>query len=385
MKFLYVSTISNTINAFMIPHIRFLIEQGHTVDIACNIVNDIDSELFTLGCEIYNVEFNRSPTRIENFIAYKRIKKIIESSSYDIIHTHTPIASALIRLACKKKGSPKVIYTAHGYHFYKNAPLKNWITYFPLEKLLSNYTDVLVTINKEDYLLSKNRFNAAKILYIPGVGVDTKRIDSIVVDRKEKRNELGIPENAVLILSVGELNSNKNHEVAIRAIAELNNKDVFYIICGKGSLDSYLNELIFNLNVQNNIKLVGFRKDVLELYKISDIFLFPSIREGLPMSIMEAMSSKLPIICSSIRGNSDLINDRENGYLVPNRDSLESYKNSLMKLVNNEDLRIRFGEKNREKIEEFSKEKVLESLYKAYLPFIDAENFKSNDLEESAK
>lgn len=385
MKFLYVSTISNTINAFMIPHIRFLIEQGHTVDIACNIVNDIDSELITLGCEIYNVEFNRSPTRIENFKAYKRIKKIIESSSYDIIHTHTPIASALIRLACKKKGSPKVIYTAHGYHFYKNAPLKNWITYFPLEKLLSNYTDVLVTINKEDYLLSKNRFNAAKILYIPGVGVDTKRIDSIVVDRKAKRNEMGIPENAVLILSVGELNSNKNHEVAIRAIAELNNKDVFYIICGKGSLDSYLNDLIVNLNVQNNIKLVGFRKDVLELYKISDVFLFPSIREGLPMSIMEAMSSKLPIICSSIRGNSDLINDRENGYLVPNIDSLESYKNSLMNLVNNEDLRIRFGEKNREKIEEFSKEKVLESLYKAYLPFIDVENFKSNDLEEPAK
>jgi glycosyltransferase involved in cell wall biosynthesis len=332
MKILYVTTISNTVNAFLIPHIQLLVEQGHQVDMAFNIVQEVNPELIKMGCKIHNIEFQRSPLDRKNYLAYKNLKKLIQNEGYDLIHTHTPVASACVRLACRKMQGVKVIYTAHGFHFFKGAPLINWLVYYPIEKYLAKYTDILITINKEDYNRAKSSFKADRVVYIPGVGLDTQRFDTILVDKSSKRKELGLPEDAIIILSVGELNKNKNHETVIRAVAKLNNPAIYYVICGRGPLEDNLRRLSKELGLENRVKLLGYRKDIIEICKTAEIFVFPSFREGLSVALMEAMACGLPVICSDIRGNRDLMENSESGQLVKPND-FEEFAKSINKVL----------------------------------------------------
>lgn len=305
MKILYVATVSGTINAFLVPHITMLLELGHKVDIACNITRPISEILLNSGCNIYNMKFNRSPLAKENLKEYAHLKKVIKEEKYDLVHTHTPVASAIVRLACKDIKNVKVFYTAHGLHFYKGALLRNWLIFYPIERWLAKYTDVLITINREDFKRSKKLLKAKRIEYIPGVGLDTRKFGDIFIDRIKKRQEIGIPEDAFLILSTGELNKNKNHETIIRAIAKLNNTNIYYVICGQGPLENYLNRLIKEIKLNKQVKLLGFRNDIDEICKVSDIFAFPSYREGLGIAALEAMASGLPLITSNVHGIPD--------------------------------------------------------------------------------
>lgn len=307
-----------------------LIENGHKVDVASNIAHSNDRELQKLGCEIYHVPFQRSPIKLENIEAYKQIKKLIIENNYDIVHTHTPIASAIARFACKSICKTKVFYTAHGFHFYNGAPIINWLVYYPIEKYLSKYTDVLITINKEDYNRAK-KLNAKKLFYIHGVGIDINKFRNIKVDRAIKRKEIGLPNDSFVLLSVGELNKNKHHEIIIKALAELKNPNIYYVICGQGPLEYYLKSLSKKLNIESQVILLGFREDVNEIYKIADVFVFPSYREGLPVSLLEALASGLPVICSDIRGNIDLVENGINGYLVRVND-INGYAKAIEKM-----------------------------------------------------
>jgi glycosyltransferase involved in cell wall biosynthesis len=316
MKILYVSTISNTINAFMIPHIELLLNQGHKVDIACNINKEISIYLTERGCKVYDMEFQRSIFTKYNLSAYKKLNQLIQKENYDIVHTHTPVASAFVRLACKSRENVKVMYTAHGFHFYTGAPFKNWLLYYPVERYLSKYTDYIITLNKEDYLRAKNSFKAGRVEYIPGVGLDIKKIQSQVVDKISKRKEINLPEDACIVLSVGELNKNKNHETIIKAISKLKGQNLYYVICGQGQNESYLRELTKELGIEKQVRFLGYRSDIYEILKVTDIFAFPSFREGLPVALMEAMACGLPIVCSEIRGNMDLIENDKGGVLV---------------------------------------------------------------------
>ncbi|ARK32455.1 glycosyltransferase family 4 protein [Halalkalibacter krulwichiae] len=363
MKILYVTTISNTVNAFLIPHIKLLIEQGHQVDVAFNIVQEVNPELTNLGCTVHNIEFQRSPLNRVNYSAYKNLKRLINSEKYDLVHTHTPVASACVRLACRNNRNVKVVYTAHGFHFYSGAPLINWGIYYPIERWLSRNTDVLITINKEDYERAKKSFKAGKIMYIPGVGLDTNKYCSIAVDREKKRKDLEIPEEAFVVLSVGELNKNKNHETVIKAIAKLDNPNIVYVICGRGELDSYLRELSIKLGISNQVKLLGFRNDIKEICQVSDVFAFPSYREGLSVAMMEAMASGLPIVCSDIRGNNDLIEDGKGGYLVK-PDDINGFSNAIKKIFKAEDLR--YGSINLKEVKKYSYESVIKQIKKIY-------------------
>lgn len=362
MRVLYVSTISNTINAFMIPHIKMLFEQGHHVDIACNMEREIDKGLVKLGCRVHDISFSRSPLNKNNIKAYRDLKKLVIDGKYDLVHTHTPVASAITRLVCKNIKGAKVFYTAHGFHFYTGAPIKNWLIYYPLEKWLSKYTDTLITINKEDYERAKNDFKAKRVEYIPGVGLDIDKFTNVVVDKAGKRQELGLPEDAFVILSVGELNKNKNHEVVIRAIAKLNNPNIHYVICGKGSLESYLKKLSTELGIRENLHLLGYREDIPEIFKISDVFVFPSFREGLPVSVMEAMASGLPVICSEIRGNTDLIDTMGGGLFNPH--SVDSCKKSILEISKNN--WIKMSKYNIEKIKSFSDDAIKKKISMLY-------------------
>ncbi len=365
MKILYVTTISNTMG-FFTSHINMLLDKGHTVDMACNLVKPINSQLIERGCKIYQMDFSRTPLNRTNYKAYKDLKKLILEEKYDLVHTHTPVASAITRLVCKNIKGTKVFYTAHGFHFHKGAPIKNWLIYYPLEKWLAKYTDTLITINKEDYERAKSKFKAKRVEYIPGVGLDIDIFKNVVVDKVGKRQELSLPEDAFVVLSVGELNKNKNHEVVIRAIAKIKNPTIHYVICGKGPLESYLNNLAAELGVSKNVHLLGFRGDIPEICKVADVFAFPSLREGLGMAALEAMACGLPIITSNVHGIVDYSIDGETGYNCSPTD-VDSFSKYIKNLYLDIEKRNRMTANNIEAVKKFNQLNVLNLMEQIYI------------------
>lgn len=239
MKVLIVTTIINTIEAFLIPHINLMNEKAYTVDIATNTLGKDVVNISNVCNQLYEVPFSRNPLDGNNFKAYDRLKKIIRSNKYDMVYTHTPISSAITRLAFKDISNTKIIYFAHGFHFFKGASLKNWIIFYPIEKYLSKFTDILITINKEDYERANRNFKANETILLNGVGLDIKKIQEIKVDKDIKRKELGLNKEDIVLLSVGELNENKNHIEVIKAIDMMKNKNnIKYLICGRGNKKS---------------------------------------------------------------------------------------------------------------------------------------------------
>lgn len=367
-KVLFVATVvKGHIMAFHLPYLKWFKDNGYETHVCAR--NDYEgSEI----CEIpfcdyhYDLPFERFPLKKNNLLVYKQLKEILMKNEFDIIHCHTPVGGAITRIASKNINldkQVKVIYTAHGFHFYKGAPMINWLIYYPIEKWLASYTDVLITINKADYNIAK-RFKAGKVKYVPGVGIDTK----IQEDKSRKdslRNNLNLQEKSLLVLSVGELNKNKNHSVIIEAIAKLKNPNIYYVICGEGPLENSLKQLARKLNIENQVSLLGYRNDINEISKNSDVFAFPSIREGLSLALMEAMAAGLPIIASDIRGNSDLIVEDKGGFLVQAR-NVEGYAHALNYLYHNQILKNSMGEFNKQKIVEFDLENIIEKMSRIY-------------------
>lgn len=359
MKILYVTTVGITMGFFN-PFIRELLDEGHNVDIATNESdnNCVPACYREWGCEIHQIDTSRSPLNMGNLTAISQIKRLVQQNNYDIVHCHTPVAAMCTRLACRKarKQGTKVYYTAHGFHFYKGAPFKNWMLYYPVEKICSYFTDVLITMNNEDYALAQKKMKAKEIVYVPGVGIDLTKFGTAAVDKASKREGLGVPENASLLLSVGELNENKNHETVIRAIADMDS--VYYIIAGEGKLREYLQNLINEIGVTDRVKLLGYRNDIGELCETADIYAMPSFREGLSVALMEAMASGLPCVVSKIRGNTDLID--ENGGALFDPHNVEDCRKAIQKVLSSENNKL--SEYNREKIKSFSLVTVSEQM-----------------------
>lgn len=357
-KVLFVATVVEThIKTFHIPYLKMFKDRGWQTVVAAKNDCRVGRDRHIPFCdEFYDIPFQRFPLKIKNLEAFVRLRTLIKNGNFDIIHCHTPVGALLTRLAAvnaRKKGT-KIIYTAHGFHFYRGAPLINWMVYYPVEWLLANFTDVLITINQEDYARAC-RFNAKCIHYVNGVGIDTKRFkvsDDVRNEWRQKlRIELDIPTNATVLLSVGELTKRKNHGLIIRAVAQLERADVYYVICGRGPLLDKYNKLIRKLKVENRVRLLGFCEQIEKYYSMSDIFVFPSRQEGLPVALMEAMVSKLPIICSAIRGNTDLIRDGDNGLLVEN-DDVSEYVKAIENYLDN-DYRLAVIEVNAKETEKY--------------------------------
>lgn len=368
MRIIYITTVSSTVNAFFKPHIEMLINAGHGVDIACNEDLPMDEFYKLLGCNYYHIDFSRSPLSKDNIKAYGQLKKVIENGNYDIVHCHTPNASVVTRLVCRnfrKKNGLKVFYTAHGFHFYKGAPKLNWMVYYPIEKFCSRFTDKLITINQEDYALAKKKFKAKEVCYVPGVGVDLSRFEDVQVDRNAKRREIGVPEDAVLLLSVGELNENKNHQIIVRALARLNDPNIHYAIAGIGDKKEYLIALAKELGVEEQIHLLGFRKDIPELNYISDLFCFPSHREGLGLSAIEAMFCGLPIVTSNMHGINDYSENGVTGYKCA-PDDIDGFADALQNLIDNPSLRKNMGEYNVHRAKKYEVASINASMREIY-------------------
>ncbi|CAI8872463.1 glycosyltransferase family 4 protein [Priestia megaterium] len=362
-KILIVSTVSRQFYLFEQGNIEVLKTLGYEVHGAASF-DDKNERLDDLKIIKHHFDIQRSPYSFKNLKAYRQLKKIMKSHKFDAIHCHSPMGGVLARLAAKSVGITPIIYTAHGFHFYKGAPLVNWLVYYPIEKLLSKYTDILITINREDYQAAK-KLNASKVVHIPGIGVDVNRFSDLVISREDKRKELGISKDTVILLSIGEMIRRKNHETAIKALANLNNQNFVYLICGKGEEEGNLRRLVKSLSLEDKVKFLGFRNDVPEICIASDIFVFPSYQEGLPVSVMEAMSAGLPIVCSEIRGNTDLIENGKGGYLLNPKDE-EGFTRSIKKLIENKELRQLISERNVEEVRKYSKENIKDRMKAIY-------------------
>lgn len=364
MKILYVTTIGITMTFFK-DLIKELLDEGHTVDIICNEEDEKVPDCYReWNCNIYHHSCSRSPLAKGNLQAVRQIKKLVKREKYDIVHCHTPVAAMCTRLACKslRKQGVRVMYTAHGFHFYKGAQLKNWLLYFPVEWISGFWTDVLITINTEDYLFSQKHIHARKVEYVPGVGIDIKKFENFQVNRNEERDKLGIQQEDILILSVGELNKNKNHQIVIRAIAKLKKKNVYYFIAGEGKEKEQLINLAESLEIREKIIFLGYCNEVQKLYKLADIYILPSFREGLNVSIMEAMICKKPVICGRIRGNKDLIDEK--GGIMFNPNNLEECCKAIEIAISLELKKM--GEYNCEKMYNFSREVINTKMRKLY-------------------
>lgn len=366
MKILYVTTIASTMGFFP-THIRMLQEQGHTVELACNLEEPLPEKVAVLGCAAHHIPFSRSPLSSDNLKGYQALNKLVQETHYDIVHCHTPIAAALTRLACRKlrKGGTRVFYTAHGFHFYTGAPLKNWLIYYPVEKLCAHWTDVLLTMNSEDYARAQKHLKAKRVEYVPGVGIDLSKFSSLQFDRAAKRAELGMPEDATVLLSVGELIQRKNHEMIIRALSQVEDSTIHYVIAGRGPLLEYLTKLSQGLGLSERVHLLGFRTDVAELCQSADLYMFPSFQEGLPVALMEAMAMGLPVICSDIRGNCDLIEEGKGGLLCKPADA-KAFAAAIAALCGDSQKCEAMGVYNCAAVQDFSQQAVLKKMKEIY-------------------
>ncbi len=376
-KVLYVATVVKThINTFHLPFLEMFKNEGWETSVCAR--NDFENpeDCHIPHCDkFYDTPFERFPFKPNNIKAFFALRKIIKREQFDIIHCHTPSGGVLARLAAigaKKKGC-RVMYTAHGFHFFKGAPLVNWLVYFPIEWVCSFFTDTLITINKEDYSFAKKHMHAKEIEYIPGIGVDVEKYKSINVDREKMRIELGIPAESFAVLSVGELNDNKNHEVVLRAIAGLDRKDIVYVICGEGDKREYLKNLAIELGMSDRLFLLGYCDDIPGITKCCDIFAFPSKREGLSLALLEAMAAGLPCVVSGIRGNLDLIADGKNGYLC-NPLAVNEFAEKINALIEDVDLRTSFSAVVIKSAEKFSIENSNKYMKRIYSMSQENEN-----------
>jgi glycosyltransferase involved in cell wall biosynthesis len=329
----------------------------------------LDDLYIRLGCKIHTVDFSRAPLSPDNARAYGQLKKVVAGGNYDIVHCHTPNAAVITRLVCqrfRKKTGLKVFYTAHGFHFFKGAPKLHWLVFYPIEKFCSRFTDKLITINQEDYVLAKAKFHAGEVCYVPGVGLDISKFENIQVDRTAKRREIGAPEDSFLLLSVGELNENKNHQVVIKAMARINNPAIHYVIAGVGDKREYLLELAKELGVLEQIHLLGYRKDIPELNYAADVFCFPSIREGLPVSLMEATAMGVPSIAAENRGTRDIIESDRNGLLC-RYDSAGEFAQGIEFLYDHAEIRKSFSDAAVLSVDKFAVNNILQMMRHIYV------------------
>ncbi len=309
---LFVATVGRFFG-FERNDIKILQSMGYEVHCAANFSLSGEDDFRADGIVRHQVDFARSPLSRTNLTTYREIRELLREIPFDLVHCHTPMGGVIARVAARryrKKGT-KVIYTAHGFHFFKGAPLINWLFYYPVEWILAHWTDVLITINREDYRLARKHMHARSVEYIPGVGIDMDKFSQGEVSVEEKRRELGLSDGDIALLSVGELCERKNHEIVVRAIGRLRDPHVKYFICGTGVLREKLSRTIRELGLEGQVFLLGFRTDISELCQSCDIFVFPSIQEGLPVALMEAIACRCPVVCSQIRGNTDLVPDRD--------------------------------------------------------------------------
>ncbi len=320
-KVLLVATVQSHICQFHRPLAELLHENGYEIHVAArNNLAEKNGLKLDFAEKVFDLPFSRSPKSPDNIKAYKGLKKILAEESYDVIHCNTPMGGIVARLAAKKarKKGTKVFYTAHGFHFYKGASKKNWLVYYPIEKLFARKTDKLITIVGEDYETAKNSFNCP-VYRIHGVGVNEERYTPVSPEEKSKlRHDMGFDESEKILLCIGELLPNKNQQMVIRVMPELLKKypDTKLLLAGNGPEKENLEALIASLGLEKSIIMLGYITNLQDYQHITDILVACSKREGLGLNVIEAQMSGNPCVLTDNRGHRELIDEGRNGYLV---------------------------------------------------------------------
>ncbi len=370
-KILLTATVQSHIAQFHKPVIRMLQDMGHQVDVAAKYnLNEKKNLTLTEPDAIHEVDFCRSPFSFQIFPAYRQLKALIEKEQYDIVHCNTPVAGILTRLACRKlrkAGKVKVLYEAHGLHFFKGGPKSGWLIWYPIEKFFSRFADMMVLINKMDYALVQEKFHTEKVRRVPGIGVNLSQFKDL--GGGDLRMELGLSPDAPLILSVGELNENKNHKTVISALSQMQNKAAHYCIAGNGPLLEVLKDHAAALGVADRVHFLGYRRDVPALLYQADVFVLPSQREGLGMAAIEAMSCGLPLVSSDRHGINDYSIEGVTGFKYAPLDA-SGFASGIDKLLSDPAMREKMGQNCVEIAKEFSLEASVACMKKYYLELL---------------
>lgn len=346
-KVLYVATVLSHICQFHLPYLKMFKEQGYEVHVAArdNLAEKNGLQL-QYADQHFEIPFQRSPFSPKNITSYKQLKKLIDKEQYDLIICNTPVGGIVTRMAAKKarKKGTKVVYIAHGFHFYKGAPKKNWLVYYPIEKYFAKKCDIVVTITNEDYELALKKFKTT-VVRMHGVGVDGVRHCAISNEEKTiLRNELHIKEIDFICLCTGELNENKNQKSLIQLVPQLQKRipNFRLWLAGNGPLKEELETEIQRLGLQNCVKLLGYQPVIERYVRASDVVLSASKREGLPFNIIEAMLAKRPVVASINRGHRELISDGENGFMTNDQ---TKFVEDIIKLYQDKALYEKIAEK----------------------------------------
>ena len=370
-KVLFVTTVGGFVSQFEMNDVRILQDKGCEIHYAANFDNNVyyvEEDFYKRhGIIQHNVPMVKSPLSIlKNYKVYKEVRNIIDREKIDLVHCHTPVGGVIARMAANRsKKKPKVIYTAHGFHFYKGGPISNWCIYYPIERFMAKCTDGLITINNEDYERAKNfkLREGGNVYKIPGVGLD----EFFMNDENSYKCR---DKELMKLVSISELNKNKNHKVAIKAVKKLIDAgiEVFYDIYGKGPYEKKLEKYIIKKNLNDYVKLRGYTSEPREILKEADCFLFPSIREGLGMSALEAMASGVPVISSENRGTKEYMIDGYNG-IVCRQNKPREYVEAILKLQSSSDMRMMMGSNAKETAKRFSRahsEAVMRKVYESF-------------------
>ncbi len=384
---LCIASVASNLDNFNRNNVEILLSQGYEVTLAANFHTEEDTnsqekidsfarEMREKGVHIVQIDFSRKiGSAARQLRSVGQVRKLLKRQ-FCLIHCHAPICAAIVRWEARKyrrRRGTKVLYTAHGFHFFTGAPALNWALYYPVEKWMSRYTDVLLTVNREDYTRAKERFHASRTVCLPGVGVDAEKFFRRLEDRAERRRALGLADTDRMLLSVGELNENKNQELGILALARAvaggsrGTENMHYFICGQGRLRTRLEALAEEKGLKDKVHFLGYRSDIEHILACADIFLSLSKREGLPVSLMEAMCSGLPGIVTRVRGNTDLIRDGMEGRVVGY--GVGELAHVLEWAAVNEKRLGQMGENARKRIKRFDKKIVDEMMWKVYAGF----------------
>ena len=372
-KILYITTIAGFLPKFEMNDVKIMQSLGYEVHYASNfnvvVYNFDQADLLKQGVILHHIDIVKSPTGIRNHHkAIRQLKEIIDRENISIVHCHNPMGGLDGRLAARlSRKKPYVMYTAHGFHFYEGAPLMNWILYYPAEKFCSHMTDKIITINDEDFkramaFPTRKRKSAVRIHGV-GVNKDIFKPNRAIAD--EKREELNVPQDAFHIVTAAELNDNKNQKVIIEAIHNIQNKNIYYSMCGKGPSESYLRELIEKYELSDRVRLLGYRNDMEEILQTADCFAFPSKREGLGVAAIEALLCGVPVIAAENRGTREYVINFENGIMCKT-DCVGDYEQAILKLLNDKTLKQQMSEAARESAKKFCIEEVSKVMFRVY-------------------
>lgn len=357
-RVLFVATYGDFLATFQLDNINLWQELGCEVQCAADFSDDkynrYTERLDMIGIKRHQIDFLRTPYSVKNINAYIQLKTVMREEKITIVDSHNPVSSIISRLAANRVGISKVIYTVHGFFFYKGAPLLKHLIYKPVEYVMAFLTDMLIVTNEEDYEAAKKMHVRNSVHHVHGVGVDVDDIATMRINVRQKREEFGIPEDAFVVCSIGECIKRKNQESSLRAFSKVANSNMYYVIVGDGELYYHLRQLSKELGIEEQVIMPGYRKDASEILKASDLYIFPSFQEGLSVALMQAMAAELPVIASDIRGNVDCIENGKGGITI-RPDDIDGMSKAILKIHDDRELAYKYGKYNSIKVKEFSK------------------------------